>query len=254
MSHYPGFAGGVKKQELRMSSYRKVIANIVVFCSTFGVAGLFAQTQSANLKAPAAADSAKAADTAKPADAAKTDDPAKTEDAAKPADTKIPEVLPSSYIVGESDVLRVTVWKEPDVSQTVIVRTDGNISLPFINEVRVAGMTPLQIQNVIAERLKGFLTNPQVTVTVTDIRSKRAFITGEVIRPGGYSLNAETSVLQLIAQAGGFTPFAKRDSIVVLRVADGKSVKLKFRYKEVVQGKNTEQNIALHPGDTVVVP
>jgi polysaccharide export outer membrane protein len=156
--------------------------------------------------------------------------------------------------VGESDVLHVTVWKEPDVSQTVIVRTDGNISLPLINEVRVAGMTPSQIQNVIAERLKGFLTNPQVTVTVTDIRSKRAFITGEVIRPGGYSLNAETSVLQLIAQAGGFTPFAKRDSIVVLRVADGKAVKLKFKYKDVVQGKNTEQNIALHPGDTVVVP
>lgn len=230
-----------------MSSYRKMIANIVVICSTFGAAGLFAQTQSANLSAPKASDSAKATDPAKA-------DAAKTEDTAKPADTKIPEILPSSYIVGESDVLHVTVWKEPDVSQTVIVRTDGNISLPLINEVKVAGMTPLQIQTMIAERLKGFLTNPQVTVTVTDIRSKRAFITGEVIRPGGYSLNAETSVLQLIAQAGGFTPFAKRDSIVVLRVEDGKPTKLKFKYKEVVQGKKTEQNIALHPGDTVVVP
>jgi polysaccharide biosynthesis/export protein len=231
-----------------MSSYRKVIANIVVFCSTFGAAGLFAQTQSATLKAPEVTDGAKAKDAVKTAAAAKA------EDTTKPADTKLPEVLPSAYIVGESDVLHVTVWKEPDVSQTVIVRTDGNISLPLINEVRVAGMTPLQIQNMIAEKLKGFLTNPQVTVTVTDIRSKRAFITGEVIRPGGYSLNAETSVLQLIAQAGGFTPFAKRDSIVVLRVEDGKSMKLKFRYKEVVQGKKTEQNIALHPGDTVVVP
>ncbi|HKR94164.1 MAG TPA: polysaccharide biosynthesis/export family protein [Candidatus Angelobacter sp.] len=238
----------LKKQESKMSSYKKVIVNIVVFCSAFGTAGLLAQTQSADLKSPEAADSAKAADTTKAVDTTK---PA---DTAKPADTKLPEVVPAEYIVGESDVLRVTVWKEPDVSQTVVVRTDGNISLPLINDVKVAGMTPLQIQNMIAEKLKGFLNNPQVTVTVTDIRSKRAFITGEVIRPGGYSLNSETSVLQLIAQAGGFTPFAKRDSIVVLRVEDGKPVKLKFKYKEVVQGKNTEQNIALHPGDTVVVP
>lgn len=240
-----------------MFSYRKVIANVVLFCSTFGPAGLVAQTQTANLNAPATADDAKAVDAGKPADAAKPADDktadAKAEDVGKPAD-KLPEVLSSQYIVGEADVLHVTVWKEPDISQTVVVRTDGNISLPLINEVKVAGMTPLQIQGVVAERLKGFLTNPQVTVTVSEIRSKRAFITGEVIRPGGYSLNAETSVLQLIAQAGGFTPFAKRDNIVVLRVQDGKPVKLKFRYKQVVQGKNTEQNIALHPGDTVVVP
>lgn len=241
-----------------MSSYRKVIANIVLFCSAFGLTGLVAQTQTANLKGPDAADNAKATDSAKPADAAKPADDktadVKSDDVNKAADTKLPEVLPSTYIVGEADVLHVTVWKEPDVSQTVVVRTDGNISLPLINDVKVAGMTPLQIQAVVAERLKGFLTNPQVTVTVTDIRSKRAFITGEVVRPGGYSLNAETSILQLIAQAGGFTPFAKRDSIVVLRVEDGKPVKLKFKYKQVVQGKNTEQNIALHPGDTVVVP
>jgi len=136
----------------------------------------------------------------------------------------------------------------------VVVRTDGNISLPFINDVKVSGMTPLQIQNAIAEKLKGFLNNPQVTVTVSEIRSKRAFITGEVARPGTYSLNAQTTVLQLIAQAGGFTPFAKKDSIVVLRTQDGKQSRLKFKYKEVVQGKNSEQNVALHPGDTVVVP
>jgi polysaccharide export outer membrane protein len=120
--------------------------------------------------------------------------------------------------------------------------------------VKVSGMTPLQIQDLVAEKLKGFLNNPQVTVTVIEIRSKRAFITGEVARPGTYSLNAQTTVLQLIAQAGGFTPFAKRDSIVVLRTEDGHQARLKFKYKEVVQGKKTEQNIALHPGDTVVVP
>ncbi|HKD78155.1 MAG TPA: polysaccharide biosynthesis/export family protein [Candidatus Angelobacter sp.] len=231
-----------------MSSLKKVIAKVVMVCWVLGATGLVAQTQSANLKAPEGAATAKPADPAKPADTAKA------ADTDKPADTKLAEVLPSSYIVGEADVLHVTVWKEPDISQTVVVRTDGNISLPLVNDVKVAGLTPVQIQNVIAEKLKNFLNNPQVTVTVTDIRSKRAFITGEVIRPGGYALNSETSVLQLIAQAGGFTPFAKRDSIVVLRVEDGKPVKLKFKYKQVVQGKNTEQNIALHPGDTVVVP
>jgi len=167
--------------------------------------------------------------------------------------TPVPVVSPE-YRVGESDVLHINVWKEPDVTQTVTVRTDGNISLPLIHDIKVSGLTPLQIQDAVTEKLKAFITNPQVTVTVTDIRSKRAFITGEVARPGGYSLNAETTVLQLIAQAGGFTPFAKRDSIVILRFVSGKQERLPFKYKAVVQGKNSDQNVALQPGDTVVVP
>jgi polysaccharide export outer membrane protein len=167
---------------------------------------------------------------------------------------KLPEVKPDEYSVGESDVLRVNVWKEPEVSQTVVVRTDGSISMPLINEVRVAGMTPLTIQQVIADKLKAFLTNPQVTVTVMEIHSKHAFITGEVAHPGGYSLNTETTVLQLIAQAGGFTPFARKDDIVVLRAENGKQQRLRFKYKEVISGKKTDQNISLRPGDTVVVP
>ncbi len=215
-----------------MSSYKKLIAIFAVVCWTLSA---LAQTTTANLKTPEAGNT-------------------KTSDVASSADSAKPQIVPAEYIVGEADVLNVNVWKEPEVSQTVVVRTDGNISLPLINEVKVSGLTPLQIQNLIAAKLKSFLNNPQVTVTVTDIRSKRAFITGEVIRPGGYSLNAQTTVLQLIAQAGGFTPFAKRDNIVVLRNEDGKLQKLKFKYKEVIQGKNTQQNIPLHPGDTVVVP
>jgi polysaccharide biosynthesis/export protein len=216
-----------------MFSHKKLMVFVMALCWTAGVSSLAAQTESANLKsaAPAAAESGKPADVAKPV-----------------------EPVPAGYIVGDSDVIRVNVWKEPEVSQTVVVRTDGNISLPLINEVKVSGLTPLQIQDLVGERLKGFLNNPQVTVTVMEIHSKRAFITGEVARPGTYSLNAQTTVLQLIAQAGGFTPFAKKDSIVVLRTEDGKQFRLKFKYKEVVQGKKTEQNIALHPGDTVVVP
>jgi polysaccharide biosynthesis/export protein len=214
-------------------SHKKLMINIVAICCLSWAASLMAQTQSANLKSPepAASGTAKSADVAKPA-----------------------ESVPSGYIVGDSDVLHVNVWKEAEVTQTVVVRTDGNISLPLINEVKVSGLTPLQIQELVAEKLKSFLNNPQVTVTVTEIHSKRAFITGEVVRPGTYSLNAETTVLQLIAQAGGFTPFAKKDNIVVLRTGDGQQMRLKFKYKEVVQGKKTEQNIALHPGDTVVVP
>ncbi|HSM85966.1 MAG TPA: polysaccharide biosynthesis/export family protein [Candidatus Limnocylindrales bacterium] len=170
------------------------------------------------------------------------------------AQAKKPEVKPGEYKVGEADVLRVNVWKEPEVSQTVVVRTDGSISLPLINEVRVSGLTPVQAQDMIADKLKAYLTNPQVTVTVTEIHSKRAFITGEVARPGGYSLNVETSVLQLIAQAGGLTPFAKKGDIVVLRYENGQQRRLKFEYNEVIKGKRSEQNVALHPGDTVVVP
>jgi polysaccharide export outer membrane protein len=180
--------------------------------------------------------------------------PAESGDAGVPAEAKPPVNVSPEYIVGKSDVLHVNVWKEPELSQTVTVRTDGNISLPLISEVKVSGMTPLQIQTMIADKLKAYMTNPQVTVTVTEIRSKRAFITGEVARPGGYSLNAETTVLQLIAEAGGFTQFAKRDDIVVLRFENGKREKLVFKYKAVVQGKNASQNIALRPGDTVVVP
>jgi polysaccharide export outer membrane protein len=215
-----------------MFSLKKQIVLAVAICWIAG-AGSLAQTQTANLKTPDPVAS----------------DPAKSSDTARPA-----EVVPAGYIVGDSDIIRVNVWKEPEVSQTVVVRTDGNISLPLINEVKVSGMTPLQIQDMVAEKLKGFLNSPQVTVTVIEIRSKRAFITGEVARPGTYSLNAQTTVLQLIAQAGGFTPFARKDSIVVLRTEEGRQSRLKFKYKEVVQGKKTEQNIALHPGDTVVVP
>jgi len=216
-----------------MFSFKKQLVLAIAISWIAGAGSLVSQTQTANLKSP---------------------DPAAT-DVAKPTDTaKSAEVVPTGYIVGDSDIIRVNVWKEPEVSQTVVVRTDGNISLPLINEVKVSGMTPLQIQDMVAEKLKGFLNNPQVTVTVIEIRSKRAFITGEVARPGTYSLNAQTTVLQLIAQAGGFTPFAKKDGIVVLRTEDGRQSRLKFKYNEVVQGKKTEQNIALHPGDTVVVP
>jgi len=165
----------------------------------------------------------------------------------------MPAVSPE-YRVGESDVLQVGVWKEPDLSKTVVVRPDGMISLPLIGEVKVIGMTSQEIQEAVAAKLKAYLLNPRVTVEITDIKSRRVFITGEIVRPGLYPLGGPTTVLQLIAQAGGFTPFAKRKSIVILRQENGHQSKYPFNYSDVVHGRAPQQNIPLAPGDTVVVP
>jgi polysaccharide export outer membrane protein len=172
----------------------------------------------------------------------------------KPESDVKPLELKPDYVVGEGDALHIDVWQEPEVSQNVVVRPDGKVSLPLVNEIKVSGMTPLEIQGLVAEKLRTFVNQPKVTVTVMEVHSRKAFITGEVAHPGEYPLNTQVTVLQLIAQAGGFTPFAKTENIMILRVSDGKEQRLKFKYKEVLRGKNTDQNIALAPGDTVVVP
>lgn len=167
--------------------------------------------------------------------------------------------LAQEYVVGEGDLLRINVWKEPEISQSVTVRPDGNISLPLINEFRAAGLSPREIQELVTYKLKSVLTNPQVTVTVAEVRSKMVYVTGEVGKPGAYSIVAPMNVLQLIARAGGLTQFANRKEIYILRPGNqentaSKETRLKFNYKEVVKGHNSEQNVVLHSGDTVVVP
>lgn len=156
------------------------------------------------------------------------------------------------YIVGEGDLLRINVWKEPEMSQNVAVRPDGNVSLPLVKEVHLSGLSITQAQDAVTEKLKTVLTNPQVTVSVVEVRSKTVYITGEVGKPGGYSVVAPLNVLQLIARAGGLTEFAHRKDIYVLR--NSQTSRLHFNYKEVIKGKNPAQNISLQPGDTVVVP
>ena len=163
-------------------------------------------------------------------------------------------VNPDEYIVGEADTLHVNVWKEPELSQTVVVRPDGKVSLPLVNEMKVSGMTPSQIQQLMTDRLKAYLVAPQGTGTVTEIRSKTVYITGEVLRAGEYPLLTPVTVLQLIARAGGLTTYASRGGIFVLRDADGKQVRHAFNYNDVIRGKNAAENIELKPGDTVVVP
>jgi len=158
------------------------------------------------------------------------------------------------YKIGPQDVLTITVWKEPDVSREVPVRPDGKISLPLLNDVDAAGLTPMQLASSLTESLKKFISSPQVTVIVKEINSRRVYVIGEVVRAGTFPLLPKMTVLQIVSSCGGFTQFANPKKIYVLRTKDGKQTKIPFNYKEVVSGKNPEQNIELQPGDTVVVP
>ncbi len=174
------------------------------------------------------------------------------DDATKPAAT--PATTDPAYIIGPEDVLDINVWKEPDMTRIVPVRPDGKITLPLINDVQAAGSTPQQLAAAVTDKLRKYMTEPQVTVIVTQINSQRVFVVGEVLRAGAFPLVPGTTVLQALANAGGFTTFANVKKIHVMRMVDGKHTELPFNYREVLKGDNPEQNIKLEPGDTVVVP
>jgi polysaccharide biosynthesis/export protein len=159
-----------------------------------------------------------------------------------------------AYMIGAEDVLSINVWKEPDMTRIVPVRPDGKISLPLINDVQAAGSTPQQLASAVTDKLRKFLTDPQVTVIVTAINSQRVFVVGEVLRAGAFPLIPGMTVLQALANAGGFTTFANVKKIHVMRLVNGKHTELPFNYREVLKGDNPDQNIKLEPGDTVVVP
>jgi len=161
----------------------------------------------------------------------------------------------TSYVIGANDVLVVSVWKEPDISRSVSVRSDGKISLSLVGELQASGQTPRQLEQEITKRLRSYISEPEVTVIVTASNSQRVNIMGMVSRPGAYLLTSSTTVLDAIAMAGGFKDFAKQKSIYVLRQAlDGTQKRIPFNYRDVIKGKNPEQNIRLQAGDTVVVP
>jgi len=172
----------------------------------------------------------------------------------KPVPTQAVATSDPAYRIGAQDVLRIDVWKEAEISRTVPVRPDGKISLPLLNDVQASGLTAMELANVITEGLKKFITSPQVTVSVSEINSRRVYVTGEVTRPGAYPLLPNMTVLQALTSAAGFTQFARIKSIYVLRTETGKQVKHPFNYKDVVNGKRQEDNIMLQPGDTIVVP
>jgi polysaccharide biosynthesis/export protein len=162
--------------------------------------------------------------------------------------------LPPGYVIGASDVLSVQFWRDKDLSTDAItVRPDGMISLPLINEIKAAGLTPEQLRVKLAEAAGKFVEDPDVAVMVREIKSRNVFITGNVAKPATYPLNSEMNVLQLIAVAGGLLEYANSKNIVVVRMEDGRQQFFKFNYNEVISQKRTAQNIFLKPGDTVVV-
>ena len=180
--------------------------------------------------------------------------------AAAPATTTPPAVaaapgvtMPPEYTIGADDVLSVVFWRDKELSTDVNVRPDGKISLPLINDVHAAGLTPAQLRDRIVEESKKYVEDPNVTVVVKQINSRKVFITGEVGKPGPYPLSAPTTVLQMISIAGGFKEYAHPDKIMVIRTENGKQVSFKFNYKDVIRGKHLEQNKVLQDRDIIVV-
>ena len=173
--------------------------------------------------------------------------------AAAPAAPVAPPT-PPGYVIGPDDALTVVFWREKELSADVMVRPDGMISLPLINDVRAEGLTPDQLRQVLTTAASKFVEEPTVTVVVKAINSRKVFITGQVAKPGPYPLNGPTTVLQLIAMAGGVAEYADKSKILVVRRESGKDVAFPFNYSEVTNGKRLQQNIELKPGDSVIVP
>lgn len=160
--------------------------------------------------------------------------------------------LPSDYRVGPEDELTISVWHEPEFSQAVVVRPDGMITLPLINEVKVAGLTTEEMQVLLTEKLKPVVNDPQVTVMVKGVKSRKVFLVGNVAKQGVYPLGGKKTVLEVIAEAGGLGPFAKTGSIYILRKEGEREQRIPFNYKKALSGKGA--NPELMPGDMVVVP
>lgn len=158
------------------------------------------------------------------------------------------------YQIGAEDVLSIVFWRDKEMSTEVSVRPDGKITLPLLNEVRAAGLTPGQLKDLLVEESKKYVEDPNVTVTVKQINSRKVFITGEVGKPGPYPLMAPTTVMQLLVVAGGLRDYAHSERISIMRTENGKPVSFRFNYKDFVKNKNLRQNIELKPGDTIIVP
>ena len=157
-----------------------------------------------------------------------------------------------AYVIGADDTLYVSVWKEPDLTETLPVRADGKISMPLLNDVQAAGLTPMQLGAALTEKLKKYVSDPHVTIVVTQMNSQRVYVTGEVLHPGAMNLTPDMTVLQALSSAG-FTQFANTKGIYVLRHENGADRKLAVNYKKLIKGEGG-QNIALKPGDTIIVP
>ena len=162
--------------------------------------------------------------------------------------------LPPDYVIGPDDVLDVRFWKDQDMSSEVVVRPDGRISLPLLNDVPAAGLTPEQLRTLLIEEARRYVETPNATVIVKTINSRKVFITGQVDKPGPYPLTSRVTVVQLIAMAGGLREYADAGKIVIMRTENGRVIPLRFDYTKLAEGRNISQNVELRPGDTVIVP
>jgi polysaccharide export outer membrane protein len=168
-----------------------------------------------------------------------------------PAATGVP--LPAGYVIGPEDVLSVVFWRDKELSADVVVRPDGKISVPLLNDIQAVGYTPEQLADVLVKAATKYIADPTATVIVKEIHSRKVYVLGEVGKPGTVPLIGEMNVLQLIATVGGLLEYADKENITIVRMENGKERRFKFNYKDVVKGKKIEQNIMLKPGDTVVV-
>lgn len=167
--------------------------------------------------------------------------------------TSAPNQAGPDYVIGPDDVLHIAVWKEADLTATLPVRPDGKISLPLLDDVPAAGLTPKQLADSITEKLRKYIADPRVTVVVNQINSKRVYMVGEVTHTGPMPMLANMTVLQAISSAG-LTQFANTKGIYVLRAENGRQQKLPVNYRKLVKGEQMDQNYLLKPGDTIVVP
>jgi len=160
----------------------------------------------------------------------------------------------ASYIIGSEDVLYIHVWKEENLSKTVSVRMDGKISIPLVDEIQAAGITPLQLKGKLTEKLQDFVEAPNVTVIVMEANSFKVYFSGQVKTPGVLRLRSETSIAQAISMVGGFTDWANQSKIIIIRKEDGKERQFTVNYKKIINGKDLKSNIILKSGDTIIVP
>jgi len=172
----------------------------------------------------------------------------------RPEGVNPPVKVGKDYVIGADDVLDVSVWKEQELTRTLQVRPDGKISMPLLGDVQAAGLTPGQLAQVVSDKLKKFLTAPQVTVILTQINSQRVYVIGEVTRPGAYPVLPGMTILQAISSAGGLTQFANSKKIFLMRDENRIQTKYPFSYKEVLDGRKAEENLTVKAGDTIVVP
>ena len=165
------------------------------------------------------------------------------------------EEAKDTYLIGSGDMLEITTWKEVDFTrEEILVRLDGMITFPLINDIQAKGQTPMQVKQDIEEKLKDYVENPIVTVTVRTSGSKRFYILGEVVNTGEYPLVKGLTVLQAFALAGGFTEWASKKEIILMRNEDGQEKIFRVNYKDIIKGKDTSQNIKIQPDDTIIVP